>query len=251
MGVVGRFRHRGGRLLRLHLGVQHALMGQVGVADVVHLAILELLRLAVVPVLHRAVVAGDAAVDLGAFAALGADRHLAGQIAVVLAHGIGGGQGVIGQLIVLGDLTHQLSRRLPIRQLLAQEGVEHGAGGVQGLQVVLHVQRGKNVLRVAHRQVAGVGVVGGAVLVGGDDVGIVLLVVLGEAVGGGLGRGGLQVVQVAVLLLIVAETSLAKACVSGWVRSFRSQLAFSPTSFMPIRPMVEKWLSKVPRYRLV
>ena len=53
---------------------------------------------------------------------------------------------------------------------------------------------------------AGVGVVGGAVLVGGDDVGIVLLVVLGEAVGGGLGRGGLQIVQVAVLLLIVAET---------------------------------------------
>ena len=131
---------------------------------------------------------------------------LARQIAVVGADGVGGGQGVVGQLVVLRDLTHQRGGGLPAGQLLAQEGVEHRAAGVQRLQLVLHVQSGEDVLRVPHGQVAGVGVIGGGTLVGGDDVGVTLLVVLGEAVGGGFGGGGLQIVEVAVLLLIVTET---------------------------------------------
>ena len=45
------------------------------------------------------------------------------------------------------------------------------------------------------------------------------------------------------------STSRVKRCVSGWVRSARSHFAFSPTSFMPISPIVEKWLLKLPRYR--
>ena len=35
----------------------------------------------------------------------------------------------------------QLRRRLPVRQLLPQEGVEHRAGGIQSLKLVLHIQR--------------------------------------------------------------------------------------------------------------
>ena len=42
-------------------------------------------------------------------------------------------------------------------------------------------------------------------LVRRDDVGVLLLVVLGEAVCGGLGGRRLEVVQVAVLLLVVGE----------------------------------------------
>src|SRR5699024_221950 len=116
-----------------------------------------------------------------------------------------GGHGVVGELEVLRDLPHQVGRGLPVRQLLAQERVEHGAGGVQGLQVVLDGQGLEDVVGVAHRQVGGIGVVGGVagVLGGGDDVGIELHVVLGQPVGGGLGGGGLQVVEVAVHLLVI------------------------------------------------
>ena len=125
---------------------------------------------------------------------------------MVSTDGVSGAHGVVGQLVVLGDLADQRGSSLPVGQLLAQEGVEDGAGGVAGLQLVLDLQSGEDILGVAHGQVGGVGVVRSAVLVGGDDVGVLLLVVLGEAVGGGLGGSGLQVVQVAVLLLIVGQT---------------------------------------------
>ena len=84
--------------------------------------------------------------------------------------------------------------------------MEHRAAGVEGLELVLYVQRGEHVLRVAHRQMAGIGVVGRPALVGGDDVGVLCLIVLGKAIGGGLGRGGLQIVEVSVLLLIIRQT---------------------------------------------
>ena len=63
-----------------------------GVIDDVFLALLVLLGLTGVPVLHGAVVAGDAAVDLGRLAALGAGEMLAADVAVVLADGVGGGE---------------------------------------------------------------------------------------------------------------------------------------------------------------
>ena len=83
--------------------------------------------------------------------------------------------------------------------------MEHGAGRVQRLQPILDVERAEDVLGVAHRQMRAVGVVRRAVLVGRDDAGELLLVMLGEAVRGALGGRGLQVVEVAVLLLIVAQ----------------------------------------------
>ena len=174
-------------------------------AHIVHQAILELLALALVPVLHRAVVAGDAAVDLGLLAADGAAVLLAGNVAVVGADGIGGAHGVVRQLVVLGDLPHQSRCSLPVGQFLTQEGMEYGAGGIAGLKLVLDLQGGEDILGIAHGQVGGIGVVGGAVFVGGDDLGETLLVVLGEAIGSRLGGGSFQVIQVAVLFLVVRQ----------------------------------------------
>ena len=118
---------------------------------------------------------------------------------------IRGRHGIVRELIVLGNGAHQLGRGLPVRQLLAQEGVEHGAGGVERLQFVLNVERGEDILGVADGQVRAVGVVGRTVHICRDNVGIALDVVLGQAIGGGLGGRGLEVIEVAVLLLIVGQ----------------------------------------------
>ena len=85
-------------------GVQGTFVGQLGAFDVVNLTILVFLRLTVVPVLDRTVVTGDTAVNLGLFAALGAYKLLAYQVTVVLTYGVGGGQGVVRQLVVFCDL---------------------------------------------------------------------------------------------------------------------------------------------------
>ena len=79
----------------------------------------------------------------------------AGDVAVLGADGVGGREGVIGELEILRDLAHQIGRSLPVRQLLAQEGVEHGAGGVAGLEIVLNVERGENIVRVGLSPYAG------------------------------------------------------------------------------------------------
>ena len=138
----------------VHSGLQH------GRSDIINLAVLVLLALAVVPVLDRTVVAGDTAVNLGLLAALRTGEMLTGNITVVGTDRVGGGHGVVGQLEVLSDLANQGGGSLPVRQLLAQEGMEHGTGGVAGLQLVLDLQSGEDILREAHRQVGGVGVVG-------------------------------------------------------------------------------------------
>ena len=71
----------------------------------------------------------------------------------MLADRIGRRHRVVGQLVVLGDFANEIRGSLPARQLLAQEGVEDGTGGVEGLQLVLNVEGGKDVLGVAHGQV--------------------------------------------------------------------------------------------------
>ena len=84
--------------------------------------------------------------------------------------------------------------------------MENGSGGVHGLHVVLHLQGVEDIVCEADRQMRAVGVVGGAaVLLCGDDLGELLRIVLGKAEGRGLRRGGLQVIEVAVFLLIVGE----------------------------------------------
>ena len=83
--------------------------------------------------------------------------------------------------------------------------MEHRTAGIEGLKLILHIQRRKHILGVANGQMAGIGVVRRPSLVCGDDIGIARLVVLGQAVGGGFRRGRLQVIEVAVQFLIVAQ----------------------------------------------
>ena len=149
---------------------------------------------------------------------------------MVRTDGICRGHGVIGEFEVLGDLAHERGGSLPIRQLFTEERVEHRAGGVAGLQVVLNLQRGEDVLRIADRQVGGVGVVRRAVLIGGDDVRELRLVVLGKAVGGGLCRRGLQVIQIAVLLLVVGQTlaHVVEHLAGKGLRLFAGQICLEP-----------------------
>ena len=75
------------------------------------------------------------------------------------------------------------------------------------MQVVLDGQGLKDVGGVAYRQMGAVGVIGSVtgLLGGGDDVGVELHIVFGQPVGGGLGRSGLQVIEITVHLLIVGE----------------------------------------------
>ena len=185
--------------------MQRSCMAQVAVSDIVNLPILELLRLSVVPVLNRPVVTCNPAVNLRLLPAVRAGIDLPGQVSVVFAHRVGWAHGVVGQLVVFCDLPHQRGCGFPVRQFLPQECVEHGSGGIQGLQFILHVQRGEYIFTVSHREVAGIGIVRLAVLVGRHDIRILLLVVLGETVCGGFRRCRLQIVQVTVLLLVVAQ----------------------------------------------
>ena len=62
--------------------------------------IFKLLGFTVVPVLHRAVIAGDATIDLGHMTAGGATEMLTDKIAVVGADGVSGRLGVIGLVII-------------------------------------------------------------------------------------------------------------------------------------------------------
>ena len=180
-------------------------MCQLRCSHVICSAVFKFLRLAVVPVLHRAVIAGDAAVDLGFFSAEGADRLLAGKIAMVFTDGIRRRQGIVRQAVVFRDFPHKGRRRLPVRQLFSEESMEHRAGGVECLQLILHIECGENILGVSDRQMAGVCIIRRAVFVCRNDIGIETFVVLCKAIGGRLGRRRLQIVKVSVLLLIVAQ----------------------------------------------
>ena len=125
---------------------------------------------------------------------------------MIPADGIGGRERVVRQPVVLGDLPYQARGGLPVGQLFTQERVEHGAGGVSGLQLVLNIQCSKDIVGVSHREVRAVGVVrGSAGFSSSDDVGIDFHIVLRQTVGGGLCRGCLEVVEIPVLLLIIAQ----------------------------------------------
>ncbi len=174
---------------------------------VVQLALTVFLGLAVVPVLHRAVVAGNAAVDLGRFSAFGAGEMLAREVAVIFADRIRRREGVVGELVVFGNFPHKVGGGFPVRQFFTEERMEHGAGGIKRLQIVLLIERLENIGGVADRQIGGIRVIRRFAVFGRrDDVGIPLHVVLGKTVGGGFRGRCLKVVEIAVLLLIVGET---------------------------------------------
>ena len=175
-------------------------------AEIVDLAVFELLSLTIIPVLHRTIVSGDPAVDFRLLSAVRADSLLTDQVTVILTYRVGRAQGVVGEPVVFRNLANQVCGGLPVRELFTQERVEHGSGGVQRLQFILHIQCGEDVFAVAHRQVAGVGVVRSTVHVRCDDVRILLLIMLSETIGSGFSRSSFQIKQVAILLLIVAQT---------------------------------------------
>lgn len=95
----------------------NAVVGQLGSTDVVNLAVFIFLGLAVVPVLNRTIVSGNTAVYLGGFSANGALFLLARKISVAFADRIGGGNGVVGKLVILGNLANEGGCRLPVGKL--------------------------------------------------------------------------------------------------------------------------------------
>lgn len=92
---------------------------KVRVSNIINSSLFKFLSLAVVKVLNGAIVACYTAVNLGGFAAVGAVVLLAVNIAVVFAYGISGRKGVIGKLVILGNLSYESCRRLPIGKLFA------------------------------------------------------------------------------------------------------------------------------------
>ena len=83
--------------------------------------------------------------------------------------------------------------------------MEYRAGGIERLQLVLYVECGEDILRVPDRQMAGVRVIWRAIFIRRDDIRVEHFVVLCKAVGCGFCRSSLQIVEISVLLLIVAQ----------------------------------------------
>ena len=118
--------------------------------DIVDLALLKLCNLAVVPVLNRTVVAGDTAVNFRLLAADGAGVLLALEIAVIRADGVCRRERVVGQFVVFGNLSYEVCRRLPAIELLTEDGVEYRTRRLESLQIVLNVEGGEDIRRVAY-----------------------------------------------------------------------------------------------------
>ena len=83
--------------------------------------------------------------------------------------------------------------------------MEYRAGGIERLQFILYIERGEDILCVPDRQMAGVRVIRRAVFIRRDDIRVEHFVVLCKAVGCRFCRSSLQIVEISVLLLIVAQ----------------------------------------------
>ena len=109
-------------------------------ADIIIGTVLVLLGLSFIPVLDRTVVARNPAVYLCLLPADRTGEMLSDQVPMALADGLGRRHGIVRQLVILSNSTDQVGSRLPVRQLLSQERVEHGAGRIKGLQFILDIQ---------------------------------------------------------------------------------------------------------------
>ena len=130
----------------------------------INLSLLILLGLTVVPVLHGTVVAGDSGVNLGLLTALGTDELLACDIAVVLAHRVGGRNRIVRKSIIFRNSSYEVSGRLPVGKLLTEVAMEHSTRCVEGVKLVLHIKCLEDIVGVANGKVAGVGVIGSAAI---------------------------------------------------------------------------------------
>ena len=129
--------------------------------------------------------------------ALVAGEVLADQVSVDGADGEGRRDGDVGRAEGGQGAAHQLLAGSGRGDALVHVQVQDGAAGVLGLELLLHLLGLEGVVGVAHRDLGGVRVVGVGLRSGLEDAGVALAVLLGEAVGGALGRGGLEVVEVA------------------------------------------------------
>ena len=170
-----------------------------------HLPLHVLALLADVEGAHRAEVAHDARPHLALdrlglgmeLGALVAGEVLADQISVDGADGEGRRDGDVGRAEGGQGAAHELLAGGGRGDPLVHVQVQDGAARVLGLELLLHLLGLEGVVGVAHGDLGGVRVVGVGLRSGLEDAGVALAVLLGEAVGGALGRGGLEVVEVA------------------------------------------------------
>ena len=170
-----------------------------------HLPLGVLALLADVEGAHRAEVAHDARPHLALdrlglgmeLGALVAGEVLSHEVAVDRADGEGRRDGDVRRAEGGQGAAHELLAGGGRGDALVHVQVQDGAAGVLGLELLLHLLGLEGVVGVAHGDLGGVRVVGVGLRSGLEDAGVALAVLLGEAVGGALGRGGLEVVEVA------------------------------------------------------
>ena len=124
---------------------------------------------------------------------------------MLLAHGEERSHRDVGHLEVGEHLAYDVAAGLGGGDSLVHVHVEHRTARVAALQLVLHLERLEEVVRITGRQLGAVGVVTVTGSTALDDVREALLVFAGKAVGGAFGGGGLQVVEVAGGLLVAAD----------------------------------------------
>ena len=130
---------------------------------------------------------------------------LAGEVAVLGADGKGRRDGDVGKAEPGEDPLHQLAAGPRVGEALVHVEMEHGAAGVAALEFLLMGEGLERVVGVADGKLGGVRVIWGLSGSGVQDAGELHAVDAGEAVGRPLGGRGLEVVEVARLLLIVGH----------------------------------------------
>ena len=115
------------------------------------------------------------------------------------------GDGEVRQAVGVGDLLDEAAAGLPVGYPLAQKHVQDRAAGVLALQLVLVVEGVERIVGAGDGQMGRVGVVGRVGRAGLDNAGETFGVLFGEAVGRALGGRGLEVEEVAGLLLVVSQ----------------------------------------------
>ena len=70
---------------------------------------------------------------------------------MLLTYRVGRRNRIIRKLIVLCDLTYKRCSSFPVRKFLTKECMEYSTGRIQCLKLILNIQCGKYILRIANR----------------------------------------------------------------------------------------------------
>ena len=88
--------------------------------------------------------------------------------------------------------------------------MEYRAGGVEGLKLILNIERGEDIIGIADRQMGTVGIIGSAAgLRRSDDAGVVLGVILCKTIGGRFRGSRFEVEQLALVHLLIIGQPVA------------------------------------------